>query len=314
MSRRRGGEASSLELLLDTMCNTFGGVMFIAISLFVVISAMEPDRPVAPEPETQTVSPEELRAEILQLENELRSVMQRLESERREMTLRQDQELDRRAREIALEEMRLQEQRMALNLQEAAVKALELEAQKRTEELPKLRQEIARQEADAAKLRHQLLELESELLRLAAQPVMRRKLTFHVLKSDTRMPFFLLMKGDRVWPIGPWQRNGQDAPDEAVTSSETVNGRSRTVVCTLKPGMGIPVLSGDRLSPEFRQLLGRIPADRVPSFSVPAASAEPASRMREILKQARLPHGWSPHAEPPEQFTYHYTNRAHYEY
>ena len=36
--RRRQDEDSSLELLLDTMCNTFGGVMFIAISLAVMLS------------------------------------------------------------------------------------------------------------------------------------------------------------------------------------------------------------------------------------------------------------------------------------
>ena len=30
-------DSSSLELLLDTMCNTFGGVMFIAITLAVVL-------------------------------------------------------------------------------------------------------------------------------------------------------------------------------------------------------------------------------------------------------------------------------------
>ena len=42
MKRRRRSEEedSSLELLLDTMCNTFGGVMFIAISIFVIISGM----------------------------------------------------------------------------------------------------------------------------------------------------------------------------------------------------------------------------------------------------------------------------------
>ena len=314
MSRRRGSEASSLELLLDTMCNTFGGVMFIAISLFVVISAMEPDRPAAPEPETETVSPEELRAEILQLENELHQVRRRLESGRREMTLRQDQELDRRTREIALEEARLKERQLALSLQEAAVRTVALEVRKRTEELPKLQQEIARQEAAAAQLRNQLLELESELLRIAEKPVMRRKLTFHVLRTDPRGPFFLLMKGDRVWPIGPWRGNGPDAPDEAVESRETVHGQRRTVVCTPKPGRGVAVLSGNDLSPEFRQLLGRLPADRVPSFSIPAASAETASRMREILKQAHIPHGWSPHMEPDEQFTYYYTDHARYEY
>ena len=40
MSRRRKEEESSFELLLDTMCNTFGGVMFIAISIFVIIVGM----------------------------------------------------------------------------------------------------------------------------------------------------------------------------------------------------------------------------------------------------------------------------------
>ena len=45
MSRRKASEESSLELLLDTMCNTFGGVMFIAISLLVIISVMTQDMP-----------------------------------------------------------------------------------------------------------------------------------------------------------------------------------------------------------------------------------------------------------------------------
>ena len=36
--RRRREDASSLELLLAAMCNAFGGVMFIAVSLVVVIS------------------------------------------------------------------------------------------------------------------------------------------------------------------------------------------------------------------------------------------------------------------------------------
>lgn len=31
MGRRRRGSASSLDLLLDTICNTFGGVVFMAI-------------------------------------------------------------------------------------------------------------------------------------------------------------------------------------------------------------------------------------------------------------------------------------------
>lgn len=313
MSRRRRGEASSLELLLDTMCNTFGGVMFIAISLFVVISAMEPERP-EPEPEQETVSPEELKSEIARLEETLRRKALRLESFRREVALRQDQALDRRVREIAMAEEELKVKTLDLNLREAAVRTLELEKEKRTAELPPLRAEIVRQESAAAKVRRQRLELESELLRIAARPVMRRKLTFHVLQPDTRKPFFLLMRGDRVWPVGPWRRDGSDVPDEAVTSREIALGQQRNVICTPKEGAGLPVLAGSGLAPEFRQLLSRIPADRVPKFSVPASSAATAFRMRELLKQARTPHGWSPHPEEERDFTYFYTDHVNYEY
>lgn len=36
--RRRGGDDSSLELLLDTICNTFGGVLFLAMLVALLIS------------------------------------------------------------------------------------------------------------------------------------------------------------------------------------------------------------------------------------------------------------------------------------
>ena len=60
---------SSLELLLDTMCNTFGGVMFIAIALIVVLSISS--KISTPETEdTKEISPqrlEELQAELEKL-------------------------------------------------------------------------------------------------------------------------------------------------------------------------------------------------------------------------------------------------------
>src|SRR5574344_1164286 len=36
MNRKKCSLPDSLELLLDTMCNTFGGIMFIAISLIII--------------------------------------------------------------------------------------------------------------------------------------------------------------------------------------------------------------------------------------------------------------------------------------
>ena len=37
MSRRRSRKQDSLELLLDTICNTFGGVLFIAILVVMLL-------------------------------------------------------------------------------------------------------------------------------------------------------------------------------------------------------------------------------------------------------------------------------------
>ncbi|MDZ4819491.1 MAG: hypothetical protein SGJ20_11010 [Planctomycetota bacterium] len=42
MSRRRGMQNSSLELLLDTICNTFGGVLFLAILVCVLLQMSSP--------------------------------------------------------------------------------------------------------------------------------------------------------------------------------------------------------------------------------------------------------------------------------
>jgi hypothetical protein len=76
MRRRKNSIANdSLELLLDTMCNTFGGVMFIAIAL-CVISAMMP----------VNIAEQRLHSEqnqIEQVNNELKSIEQEIADLRR---------------------------------------------------------------------------------------------------------------------------------------------------------------------------------------------------------------------------------------
>ena len=63
MSRRRAVKQDSLELLLDTICNTFGGVLFIAIMVVMLLqNAGQGPETVVPAP-----SPEELEARTEQL-------------------------------------------------------------------------------------------------------------------------------------------------------------------------------------------------------------------------------------------------------
>ena len=46
MGRQNNGDLTSFELLLDTMCNTFGGIVFIALLLTILSQAIEVDHPI----------------------------------------------------------------------------------------------------------------------------------------------------------------------------------------------------------------------------------------------------------------------------
>ena len=65
MSRRRSHKQDSLELLLDTICNTFGGVLFIAI-LVVMLLQQTGGAPAIPSP--APASPVELHSLATQME------------------------------------------------------------------------------------------------------------------------------------------------------------------------------------------------------------------------------------------------------
>jgi len=68
MKRKRSNEEnSSLELLLDTMCNTFGGIMFIAILLVIICSMNDFTKPTPEENVKSKITPkqvEELKAQV----------------------------------------------------------------------------------------------------------------------------------------------------------------------------------------------------------------------------------------------------------
>ena len=87
MSRRRRGEDSSLELLLDTICNTFGGVLFLAILVSLLLkttrsrteqasTADQPPRPAISTADVIRLSTEarELTAQLERLEGDLAQV------------------------------------------------------------------------------------------------------------------------------------------------------------------------------------------------------------------------------------------------
>jgi hypothetical protein len=74
MSRRKRTADSSLELLLDTICNTFGGVLFLAILICVLLRMASPVAELVTEPDRTT--PEEMQA----LESQLDALVAEIET------------------------------------------------------------------------------------------------------------------------------------------------------------------------------------------------------------------------------------------
>ncbi|WP_288591509.1 hypothetical protein [Victivallis vadensis] len=307
--RRRREDASSLELLLDTMCNTFGGVMFIAISLVVVISMVRSASRALEENAPRKL--EQLQQELARLEREAAESRESVE-QRRELAgllaagpMREELEM------LAAQEAqvrRLTDRKLA---QEAKSAVLRADAAVRREALAKLRPEIDGLEAkrSAAEAARRELEQKQEIIRANLDSSPAGTLHFKVLRQSSRIPWFLVVRNGRVWRVGPGKRNGRDVPEPDVEF--TVSGT--VVSCTLKPGAGVPALADGKISPELRRILDAVPGNRVPEFWVDPDSAEEFFTVREQLKQEKVMHGWGP-ALAGDHFEYHITTQATHEY
>ncbi len=316
MSRRhrKPEEESSLELLLDTMCNTFGGVMFIAISLFVVASAMtQIDAP--PVPDAAIRQPAELRTAIARLETLLAAERQRLALQEQELAIREEAPEQQRLREIALLEKLLQEQSLRRELLAAAKQTDDLSRRQLVTRIEQFRTTLREQESQLAAREQEALRLKLALDKLTASPIEAMKINFKVMQNSVQAPFFLLLRGDRVWKVGPWLKDGAASrPDDAVNARTGTQDGRQIVICVPKPETGIPVFSGAEPTAQFRRLLAEIPPDRVPKFVVSPDAAATGYKLREYLKNADIRHGCSLAVDNTPEFTYIYQDKVQYEY
>lgn len=197
----------SLELLLDTMCNTFGGIMFIAISLIVISQLVAKTQ--------QTMTPEEINeANMVRMERNIEALQQELLMLRKQEleagSQVEDASPERREviRElIAVREKNLQIQndieRMEIKseAERERVKRLKSEAERTDQELAAKRRELRETQRKIAdkkqKLETQIAQLEETLGNL--QP---RKLRFSREVETSLKPYWVLLKENRLYRLG----------------------------------------------------------------------------------------------------------------
>jgi hypothetical protein len=225
MSRRSSSTGfSSLGLLLDTMCNAFGGVIFIAMLVAVLSRFAEVEAPAdstSPSMDQMRHTRDELASELRQMRTKLEAQQLVEEATREERARRQT--LAKRLMEVRrnLEKLREKREQVANATQRARREIAVLEKAEK-----KLR-------ARAEKLQGEIEKLEKEVVSLEEGE--RRKLSVRSVRETTKSTFWMIVKWQRFYtvmqPTG--QMNTEDVEftrqqDEVVCSARRNKGTSLT--------------------------------------------------------------------------------------
>ncbi len=314
MIRRRKPEEedSSLELLLDTMCNTFGGVMFIAISLLVIISMMTQNvvKEIEASQDTATVI-EELES----LHKIYAELLKNIQLQQEQIKLKKQGTLDKRFQETVLLQQLLEKTKLELAAEMLQEKTLDALLQKTNIAIKDLEKKTLDQKIRLSRIEPELLDVQQKIAKLEEQLRNVPVLQFRTMERSDRAPFFLMMQKDMVYPVGPWTQEGKGNDIDKSVICATHNYQGETILsCRINPGAGIKVLENGVFSPDFQKLLGRIPPKRVPKFFITPGSAKTVYAMREILKQNNIYHGIVVGESDDAQFLFKYSTKDEYEY
>jgi len=253
MSRARKEEESSLELLLDAICNTFGGVLFLAILVAVLLS-MRPNK--SQQQEESPGVPEEtwhdLQARLQQAQNEYEAL--------RVAVAEQDRLTQQFAEPQIVRQLEQLHQLRQQHEQLQAERARQLE-------------EIAASEARRGKVLKELAELDAELAQRAQElERIRAKLEDEIeqrtqtaelpyLRSATTRSLALVVRYDRLYVLHRYSNFGERAglnADEFVILEDD----SSLIRATPKPYAGRPLATFEASQQAVAELKERFPPTR----------------------------------------------------
>ena len=236
MRRRRAEDADSLELLLDTVCNMFGGVIFIAILLALL--AGKPGEALAAD---RAQEAERLRAEVERVEATVGALLG--------MGMG-DSELDGQVSKVIADRAAAE-----VRLRRALDQRTKLEESGKT---------VEDRLAMAAKRRSELSAIIADL-ESRIEDEKRRHITaarLPVAKVTEKIPIHLVVRGSHAFEV--YRNDGRggylDQPLDVETTREGAGGSIHRV--RLKDDGGFPVDDRIRSRERWRAILGRMSADR----------------------------------------------------
>ncbi|MEA4862275.1 MAG: hypothetical protein AB7F40_11895 [Victivallaceae bacterium] len=233
--RRRGPHMpDSMEMLLDTMCNTFGGIIFIAITM-IVLSAMVSDRQKASSQNYQQVRMLEM----------LESGNKALDAGNRELRA-SISEVEKRipANYRELKELRTENRTLEAGMAAANKVAADLESQSKqaVAENEEIKQKSDSRRTSIEEKLHELevqerdTEVELKSLKAELRNTRERVMRFPVEERVVLKPYWVLLCSNKLYRLGTSIESGNDE----VGMEEISPGRVR-----LLPLNGIRILESN---------------------------------------------------------------------
>jgi len=271
MGRRTNAGDSSLELLLDTITNTFGGILFIAILLSLLLRTTSrqvqdeaaPQKPMSPrEQAALEIQIETLQDEAEVLRRRLASAPQPGDSRSDDLPLGQlsaaAEELER-ALATRAEAVRntLQHQRDAATADEQ-VEMIEEDQRSVTDALAEARNRLAAANEKAAAL----LEAARQLDRPEGAAVIEQTVSLPRLRPSDKSEVGLYIRFDRIFMMHRWRGAQRQGPNtEQFVVVEAPAGEGVQQIARPKPGAGMTV-DPRSIDADLGRLLKTFPPDR----------------------------------------------------
>ena len=242
MTRRHKDDGGSLELLLDTICNTFGGIVFIAILVVILLQISHPESEQQPTERADPVVLEERRNEL--------SVLKAKTARARSAAASQRKILEKFAPDRVREQLRNHQ-----HLVETAEKLTDqrddvlTDNSREAQAIESLRNDIANTQTQLQDARHRVDDLESQIEKEREQRTERARMPI-VQSAGVRREIGLILRYGRMYV---WHQYDQFGSRQGLNTDEfaVVGERDGQLITSPIPTAGV-ALDG---TPKSRQLI-----------------------------------------------------------
>lgn len=191
----------SLELLLDTMCNTFGGIIFLAFSITLMLFSSKQFQNTEPVEKIDEQVIPVLQQEIKNIQDETKLIEKKLDSQKKDVTgtsynskqkIQQIEDLDKKIRKINVDTDVLKNENK--DLEDKIKKGkIQKNENKMTVQQKKLRVKELEREAKS---------LEKEIEKLKKKIPKTTKISFASLESTYLKPYWIFIENGKFYPLG----------------------------------------------------------------------------------------------------------------